>query len=60
MNTISKDKTLDDVSKEFQILANDLNKFLQRIQDGLQETFDDHIKVIVTHDGIITEEYEHD
>jgi hypothetical protein len=37
-----------------------LNKALSNSDDALQATFGDHVRVIVTKDGVDTEEYEHD
>lgn len=37
-----------------------LSKTLEGMEDELKIGFGDHVKVIVTHDGVEVEEYEHD
>jgi hypothetical protein len=55
-----KELSLEETEKRFNFLK-DINDLLKNIdQDTLERMFGDHVKVVVTKDGIDVEKYEHD
>lgn len=52
--------TLEQCSVETQRACEALSKELSGLEDALKTLFGDHVKVIVTKDGVEVEEYDHD